>query len=341
MSPGSETLLSELRRLNAAFPEGRVAIGDMAVLLHAINDGVEAAPASSIEAYLSLEHLSTVRDEVEVVRAPEAYKRRALLPNAQIDLYVERQHRLAVPYEDAHRYSTIVGGVRIACKEHLLILMIDAAIDPAAPADAEKHAQSIGTLAASLDDPRPDLLWPRLDTGRIALLREFGISTERIESLLRPELLKSEIDPERSDQVGDRAQAHNPAEATTRAPREWALKLQPNLDLLPARVSSEPFLEETTTIRELCTAAGMPYRYYVVPGKTDAKWCELGAPGSCGAEPIWYGNTAGWLYKVRGDGEGNGRTYLWHSNGYEMDGSMDYVDSPLAEAIIAHAVLCK
>ncbi len=104
MSPDSETLLSELRRLNAAFPEGLVAVGDMAVLLHAINDGVEAAPASSIEAYLSLEHVSTVRDEVEVVRVPEAYKRRALLPNAQIDLYVERQHRLAVPYEDAHRY---------------------------------------------------------------------------------------------------------------------------------------------------------------------------------------------------------------------------------------------
>ena len=261
MSPDSETLLSELRRLNAAFPEGLVAVGDMAVLLHAINDGVEAAPASSIEAYLSLEHVSTVRDEVEVVRVPEAYKRRALLPNAQIDLYVERQHRLAVPYEDAHRYSTIVDGVRIACKEHLLILMIDAAIDPAAPADAEKHAQSIGTLASSLDDPRPDLLWPLLDTDRIALLREFGISTERIESLLRPELPKSEIDPERSDPVGDRAQAHNPTEATARAPREWTLKLQPNLDLLPARVSSEPFLEETTTIRELCTAAGMPYRY--------------------------------------------------------------------------------
>ena len=49
--------------------------------------------------------------------------------------------------------------------------------------------------------------------------------------------------------------------ATARAPREWTLKLQPNLDLLPARVSSEPFLEETTSIRELCTAAGMPYRY--------------------------------------------------------------------------------
>ena len=33
-------------------------------------------------------------------------------------------------------------------------------------------------------------------------------------------------------------QAHNPAEATARAPREWPLKLQPNLDLLPATVSS-------------------------------------------------------------------------------------------------------
>lgn len=79
---------------------------------------------------------------------------------------------------------------------------------------------------------------------------------------------------------------------------------------------------------------------YLVPGKSDAAWCSLGAPGSCGPEPTWYSKTAGWLYKVHGKGEGNGRTYLWYTNGYEMDGTLDYVDTPLAAFIASHAIRC-
>jgi hypothetical protein len=82
-------------------------------------------------------------------------------------------------------------------------------------------------------------------------------------------------------------------------------------------------------------------RIYVLRGKTDAKWCELGVPGSCGPEPQWYRETAGWLYKVQGKDGGNGRSYLWYSNGYEMDGPLGYVDTPLASAILPYAVRCE
>jgi hypothetical protein len=34
-----------------------------------------------------------------------------------------------------------------------------------------------------------------------------------------------------------------------------------NFDILPACVSSEPFAAQTTTLRDLCSAAGIPYRY--------------------------------------------------------------------------------
>jgi hypothetical protein len=79
---------------------------------------------------------------------------------------------------------------------------------------------------------------------------------------------------------------------------------------------------------------------YLVPGKNDAAWCSLGAPGSCGPEPPWYQKTAGWLYKVRGKGYGNGRTFLWYANGYEMDGTLDYLDTPLATFVVSHSVRC-
>jgi hypothetical protein len=37
--------------------------------------------------------------------------------------------------------------------------------------------------------------------------------------------------------------------------------IPPNFDILPARVASDPFLGQTTTLRELCETAGIPYRY--------------------------------------------------------------------------------
>jgi hypothetical protein len=79
----------------------------------------------------------------------------------------------------------------------------------------------------------------------------------------------------------------------------------------------------------------------MLPGKTDAKWCDLAAPGACGPEPAWYGITAGWLYEMQGKSVTAGRNYLWYTNGYEMDVPLGYVPGPLATAIISHAVRCK
>jgi hypothetical protein len=57
----------------------------------------------------------------------------------------------------------------------------------------------------------------------------------------------------------------NPPEPTTpkrdSAPARPKATIPPNLDILPARVSSEPFLGQTTTLRDLCSVAGIPYRY--------------------------------------------------------------------------------
>jgi hypothetical protein len=80
-------------------------------------------------------------------------------------------------------------------------------------------------------------------------------------------------------------------------------------------------------------------KVYAIKGKTDARWCSLGAPGSCGAEPAWYAKTAGWLYETTG-GRFNGRNHLWAANGYELDGPLDYIDNALASALLEHAIRC-
>jgi len=83
-------------------------------------------------------------------------------------------------------------------------------------------------------------------------------------------------------------------------------------------------------------------KVYMEPGKTDAEWCALGATGSCGPEPHWYAKTAGWLYEARGDrATGLPTSYLRLTNGYEMDGPMGFVATPLAREVIARSVRCE
>ena len=84
-------------------------------------------------------------------------------------------------------------------------------------------------------------------------------------------------------------------------------------------------------------------KVYALPGKSDAKWCSLGVPGSCGPEPQWYRNTIGWLYEARSsEAELHDATYyLWYSNGYEMDEPLTYIQDPLAALVISHSVVCK
>jgi len=83
-------------------------------------------------------------------------------------------------------------------------------------------------------------------------------------------------------------------------------------------------------------------RVYVVPGRTDARWCAFAIKGSCGPEPTWFRKTAGWLYETRiATNPREPASYLFAPNGYELDGQLSVVDVPLANVTIMHAIRCE
>jgi hypothetical protein len=178
-------ILREIRDLNQEFPVGLIAIGGVAVYMHTLRDGRErfAESTHDIDFYLSKENLGSLRDREELTANPKLHKQQIVRQAIEMDIYVEHQHRLAVPYEDLDRYSTIIDEVRVAAKEHLLALKIDAAIDRFGSTKGEKDGKDLVNLVVSLDQPRIELLRPILDEERLDFLRTLGRGSEPFQTM--------------------------------------------------------------------------------------------------------------------------------------------------------------
>jgi hypothetical protein len=180
-----DPIIAEILQLNESYPTGLIAIGGVAVYLHTVHDGRQefAETTHDIDFYLSKEHLGSLRDQEELTPNPKLHKQQIVRRGIEMDIYVEHQHRLAVPYEDLDRYSTVIDGVRVAAKEHLLALKIDAAIDRFGSGKGDKDAKDLVNLVVLLDKPRPELLRPTMDNERLAFLRNLGKRMEPFQSM--------------------------------------------------------------------------------------------------------------------------------------------------------------
>ncbi len=178
-------ILREIRDLNQEYPVGLIAIGGVAVYMHTLRDGRGrfAESTHDIDFYLSKENLGSLRDREELTANPKLHKQQIVRRTIEMDVYVEHQHRLAVPYEDLDRQSTIIDGVRVAAKEHLLALKIDAAIDRFGSTKGDKDAKDLVNLVVALDQPRVELLRPILDEERIDFLRTLGRGSEPFQTM--------------------------------------------------------------------------------------------------------------------------------------------------------------
>lgn len=178
-------ILREIRDLNEEYPVGLIAIGGVAVYMHSLRDGRGrfAESTHDIDFYLSKENLGSLRDREELTANPKLHKQQIVRQAIEMDIYVEHQHRLAVPYEDLDRYSTIIDGVRVASKEHLLGLKIDAAIDRFGSTKGDKDAKDLVNLVVALDQPRIELLRPILDEERLDFLRTLGRGSEPFQTM--------------------------------------------------------------------------------------------------------------------------------------------------------------
>jgi hypothetical protein len=172
-------ILVEVARL-AEEHVGHVFIGGVAVYLHAVNDAKtkDAAETShDADFMLALTDFADLRDTDEVVANRRLSKHQLIRDGVEFDVYVERQHRLLVPYDEAFAHAVTYDGIRVACLEHLLVLKLEAFRDRRHSAKGDKDARdlvTIGRLAGA--KLRAQLAAPYLRDEHVKLLDEVAAS---------------------------------------------------------------------------------------------------------------------------------------------------------------------
>lgn len=75
-----------------------------------------------------------------------------------VDVYVEHQLPLGVPFDLAIAHAEEIDGIRVVALEHLLVLKLDAAQDRIGSGKGEKDVRDIARIVALLDSPRKTVL---------------------------------------------------------------------------------------------------------------------------------------------------------------------------------------
>jgi len=165
-------ILASARRLSAEFPDA-VFIGGVAVAQYARRDMPRLVEAShDADFYLSLTGKAQMRDAYEVIANPRLGKDSVTIDGQDFDIYVERQHALAIPYDQVAAHAQVIDGIRVAALEHLLILKLDALADRKASAKGAKDLRDLATIIVLLKKPNGMLLAVHLNARRLALLQD-------------------------------------------------------------------------------------------------------------------------------------------------------------------------
>jgi hypothetical protein len=118
--------------------------------------------------------MGDLRDMEEVVPNRRLSKHQLTKDGFEFDIYTERHAALVVPYDAVRAASSVVGGIRTAALEHLLILKLDAFADRRASSKGDKDAKDllrIAAVAARGDQPlRRRLALPYLRDEHLDLL---------------------------------------------------------------------------------------------------------------------------------------------------------------------------
>jgi hypothetical protein len=142
-------LLDTVSEIHGLFPEGVAFIGGIAVYAHMMDaDGGARLAAMSHDGDLMIRivDFSDLRD-VEMVTPNRRLGKHQFLKNGfEFDVYVENQHDLAVPVDEAIAWSEIKHGIRVACLEHLLILKMKAYEDRAGSPKGVKDEDDIARI---------------------------------------------------------------------------------------------------------------------------------------------------------------------------------------------------
>lgn len=174
-----QRILEAAERLASEHP-GHVFIGGVAVYLHAVNNPrtKDAAEAShDADFMLALADFADLRDTDEVVANRRLSKHQLIRQGIEFDVYVERQNKLVVPYDEAAAHAVAYGVLRVACLEHLLVLKLEAFRDRMNSAKGDKDARDLVTIArVSGGGIRSGRVAPFLRAEHVRLLEQVAAS---------------------------------------------------------------------------------------------------------------------------------------------------------------------
>lgn len=145
-------VLATCRAIARELP-GAVFIGGVAVYLHAeeaVASGVDLEASHDADLMISLLDYSSLRDTDELTANRRLGKHQMTRQGIEVDVYVERQSRLVVPYDEAAAHAEEISGVRAACLEHLLALKLEALLDRAGSAKGDKDERDVVRICLML-----------------------------------------------------------------------------------------------------------------------------------------------------------------------------------------------
>lgn len=149
-----EAIRSLMQEFTKAFGEEFITIGGWAVAAY-------GAKGKSLDgdAMISYQVEGILRDSYLVEKNPRMAKSQFICEaGCDIDIYVERQHRLKIPFDEVQAYSNELGGLRVPCPEHLLILKLEAYKGRRATPKGEKDQEDLLQLLDKAAFKNPEIL---------------------------------------------------------------------------------------------------------------------------------------------------------------------------------------
>ena len=149
-----EAIRSLMQEFTKAFGDEFITIGGWAVAAY-------GAKGKSLDgdAMISYQVEGILRDSYLVEKNPRMAKSQFICEaGCDIDIYVERQHRLKVPFDEVQAHSKELGGLRVPCPEHLLILKLDAYKCRRATPKGKKDQEDLLQLLVKAPFKNPEIL---------------------------------------------------------------------------------------------------------------------------------------------------------------------------------------
>jgi hypothetical protein len=157
------------------FPDDTILIGGIAVYLHSLASeraGVPAEYTQDVDVYVGLPAWGTIRENYETTPNNRLAKSQMKLGSVEFDIYVQKAAELCVTYEQVALYAERIDGIRVACKEHLLLLKLKAFANRKASSHGRKDRRDLAKLLVLLADSKPDQILAYVTDKDVSLLLE-------------------------------------------------------------------------------------------------------------------------------------------------------------------------